>query len=182
MSVLDAAFETARARQARVVFPEWDAPEIEAARLRLSAERLVVPVPVSDPTEAQLAALVAGRGVKEGIAQRMLARPLIRGAAMVAAGEADAIVAGIETPTRRVIEAASLAIGLADCVTSPSSFFLMLFPDGREQVFADCAVTVSPSADELASIATASARSAKALLGRAEVALLSYSTGTSGAT
>jgi phosphate acetyltransferase len=136
---------------------------------------------VGEASEAQLAALIATRGVKEPIARRMLAKPMIRAAAMVAAGEADAMVAGIETPTRRVIEAASLAIGLAPGVTQPSSFFLMIFPDRREMIFADCAVTVAPDAAALAAIARASATSAEALLGEARVALLSYATGTSGA-
>jgi phosphate acetyltransferase len=127
-----------------------------------------------------MAALVDGRGVKEAIARRMLQKPLYRGAAMVAAGEADVMVAGADSPTRRVIEAASLAIGLADGVTTPSSFFLMQMADGRQFIFADCAVNVSPDAEQLADIARASAASAQALLGRADVALLSFSTGSSG--
>lgn len=181
MSVLETAFALARNTPSRVVFPEWDEPRTAAARARLEAEGLCTPVPVGEPSEAQLAALVATRGVKEPIARRMLAKPMIRAAAMVAAGEADAMVAGIETPTRRVIEAASLAIGLAPGVTQPSSFFLMIFPDGREMIFADCAVTVAPDTEGLAAIARASAASANALLGDARVALLSYATGTSGA-
>jgi len=80
-----------------------------------------------------------------------------------------------------VIEAAAMAIGMADGVTVPSSFFLMVFPDGRELILADCAVNLAPDAAGLADIAAASAASAKALLGRAELALLSYSTGVSGA-
>jgi phosphate acetyltransferase len=48
-------------------------------------------------------------------------------------------------------------------------------------IFADCAVNVAPNADELAGIAIASSVSANALLGECEVALLSFSTGTSGA-
>ncbi len=180
MSVLDFAFERARLRNARVLFPEWDAPGIVAARERLLAEGICEPVPVDHPTEAHVDALVALRGVKDTVARRMLARPAIRAAAMVAAGQADAMVAGLELPTRRVIEAASLGIGLADGVALPSSFFLMVFPDGREMIFSDCAAAVAPDAAGLAAIARSAEASGAALLGEARVALLSYATGTSG--
>ena len=182
MSVLEKAFETARARPVRVVFPEIGAESrIDAAVARLRAERLADPVALAAPDEAQLAALLATRPMKEALAWRMLQKPLIRAAAMVAAGQADVMVAGAVSATRRVIEAARMAIGMADGVTVPSSFFLMVFPDGRELVFADCAVNVAPDAQALADIAVASARSGAALLGVARVAMLSFSTGTSGA-
>jgi phosphate acetyltransferase len=181
MPVLEKIFDVARARSARVVFPEMDDPRVAEACARLRAEGLAEPVGLADPTEAQLAALVEARGMKEGIARRMLGKPLFRAAAMVAAGEADAMVAGADSPTRRVIEAASIGIGLAEGVDVPSSFFLMVFPDGREMIFADCAVNVDPDAAALASIARASGASAEALLGSARVAMLSFSTGTSGA-
>ena len=61
----------------------------------------------------------------------------------------------------------------------PSSFFLMRFPM-REMIWADCAVNTYPDAGILEAIALASAASAKALLGKADVALLSFSTGNSG--
>ncbi|MFN0114922.1 MAG: phosphate acyltransferase [Paracoccaceae bacterium] len=185
MTALDRAFSLARAAtaggRARVVFPEWEEPRVAAAVARLRAEGLAEPLPLAAPSPAQLAALTGARGVKESLAAKMLEKPLIRAAAMVAAGEADAMVAGIEVPTRRVIEAAGLAIGLAEGVSQPSSFFLMIFPDGREMIFADCAVTVAPDADALAAIARASAASSRALLGEARPALLSFSTLASGA-
>lgn len=181
MAVLEQAFEVARARQARVVFPEIDEPRVAEACARLSAEGLCEPLALSEVSDAQVAALVEGRGMKEGVARRMLGRPLYRAAAMVAAGEADCMVAGADSPTRRVIEAASIGIGLADGVDVPSSFFLMVFPDGRDMIWADCAVNVAPDAGALASIARASEASARALLGQARVAMLSFSTGTSGA-
>ncbi len=180
-SCLDKAFEAARATPRRVVFPEWDAEAIIAARDTLVSEGICHPVPVAQPSDAQLDALTSGLGIKAGIAQRMLTRPMMRAAAMVAAGEADALVAGIETPTKRVLESASLALGLADGVTTASSFFLMRFPNGRELIFSDCAVVVEPNTDDLVAIARASADSARRLLGRASVAMLSYSTGRSGA-
>ncbi|MEY8840153.1 phosphate acyltransferase, partial [Cribrihabitans sp. XS_ASV171] len=74
-----------------------------------------------------------------------------------------------------------IAIGLADGVALPSSFFLMRFPDGRELIFADCGLNVAPDAEGLAGIALASAATAERLLGTARVALLSFSTGASGA-
>ena len=141
----------------------------------------LLPIPVVDANDAQISAIMAVRGASETLARRMLTRPVIRAAAMVGSGEADVMVAGIETPTKRVIEAAMLAIGPDEEVRSPSSFFLMVFPDGREFVFADCAVTVTPDAETLASIARSSKRSALALMKEARVAMLSYSTGASGA-
>ena len=180
MAVLDRIYEVARARRARVVFPEMQDARVAAAVKRLGDEGLCVPLPLAKASEAHVAALVGARGLKPAIARRMLNRPLYLAAAMVAAGEADVMVAGADSPTRRVIEAAGIGIGLAGGVTVPSSFFLMLFPDGREMVFADCAVNVAPDGAALASIARASAVSGTALLGTARVALLSYSTGTSG--
>ena len=180
MAVLDRLMDRARLRRARVVFPEMDEPRVAEAAVRLGSEGLCQPVGLAEVSEAQVAALVAARGLKEGLVRRMLQKPLYRAAAMVACGEADAMVAGADSPTKRVIEAASIGIGLAPDVTLASSFFLMLMPDGREMIFADCAVNVAPDAAGLAAIARASAASATALLGDARVALLSFSTGASG--
>ena len=181
MAFLEKTFTAAKARRARVVFPEAEEPRVAEAMERLKAGSLCEPLSLGEISEAQVAALVSARGMKAAMARRLLTKPLYRAAAMVAAGEADAMVAGADSPTRRVIEAASMAIGPAEGVATASSFFVMLFPDGREMVFADCAVSVAPDAEELADIARASAASAKALLGHADVAMLSFSTGTSGA-
>ncbi|MCT4554946.1 MAG: phosphate acyltransferase [Pelagimonas sp.] len=181
MPVPQRIFDIAQARKARVVFPEMDAPRVADACAVLRDKGLAEPIGLDDPDDALLAALVTARGLKEKIARRMLDRPLFRAAAMVAAGRADAMVAGADSPTKKVIEAAAIGIGLSDGVETPSSFFLMRFPDGKDMIFADCAVNVDPDAAALASIARASAASAKALLGRADVAMLSFSTGQSGA-
>lgn len=180
MSALDRAIAQAKSHKRRVVFPEMKDDRVAEAVDELSRQGICEPVGLGEATEAHVAALVAARGLKAPVAKRMLSKPLYLAAAMVATGEADAMVAGADSPTKRVIEAASIAIGLAEGVSLPSSFFLMLFPDGREFIFADCAVNVAPDAEGLAAIARASQTTATALLGAARVALLSFSTGSSG--
>ena len=101
---------------------------------------------------------------------------------MLREGHADAMVAGCANPTRRVIEAGLMTVGLAEGIALPSSYFLMIVADflgqGRKSfIFADCAVNADPTSTELADIAVTSARSAKALLGETpRVAMLSFST------
>ena len=180
MSDLEKIFARARKRNAKVVFPELADPRVAGAADRLAADGLCQPIPLSDISEFHVAVLTQARGMKEAIARRLLSKPLYRAAAMVAAGEADAMVAGADSPTKRVIEAASIAIGLDETIKTPSSFFLMLFAQDRSLVFADCAVNVAPTQPELVDIARATAASATGLLGSARLAMLSYSTGASG--
>jgi len=181
MSVIGKARAAIKGKKMRLVMPEGTDSRISAAAARLLAEDLAVPLlftePLPPPSADHVAAVVKRRaGMSEGMALQLLSRPLYRAAAMVATGEAEAMLAGVSHPTARIIEAAMMTIGIAPAITVPSSFFLMQWPT-RHLFFADCAVNVQPSSSDLADIAIATAHSAERLTGEApHVALLSFST------
>ena len=100
-------------------------------------------------------------------------------AMMVRQGDADGTIGGAVATTAYTVRTAFQIIGRAPDVKTVSSFFLMLLPKphNRPVVFADCALVITPTADELASIALSSAASFQAMTSEVpRVAMLSFST------
>ena len=179
MELIDRLFDIARRRYRKIVLPEGDNTHIVAAAVRLRREKIAEPILIGEPgaivataatiglsldgialvdprNDARLpnygAACAAARdSMTPAMAARLLTRPLYFGGMMLRQGDADAMVAGVANPTRRVIEAGLMTVGLSPGIALPSSYFLIVVPDflGRGPqsfVFADCAVNADPDA------------------------------------
>ena len=121
------------------------------------------------------------KGVTEEQAVEQMKDVLYYSTMMVKAGDADGSVGGAINTTGDVLRPAFQIIKTAPGISVVSGAFLMvldhpLMPEGL-MVFADCAVNPNPDAQQLAEIAVATAKTAKALAGfEPKVAMLSFST------
>ena len=105
------------------------------------------------------------------------------GILLVKAGEGDGLVSGARSTTGDMLRPALQIIKTVPGVSCVSGAFIMFLPEGSKygqdgrMVFADCAVTPMPTAEQLAEIAICTADTAKAI-GKIDpaVAILSFST------
>ncbi|MGD9955059.1 MAG: phosphate acetyltransferase [Candidatus Nanopelagicales bacterium] len=139
--------------------------------------------PATSPLLASLAeryaALRVHKGVTLEVAHDRAQDPSYFGTLLVETGYVDGMVSGATHTTAETIRPALEVIKTVPGVSLVSSTFLMCLPD-RVLAFADCAVNVDPSAQQLAEIASSTADTAAAFGLVPRVAMVSYSTGTSG--
>ncbi|MDG6301389.1 phosphate acetyltransferase [Glaesserella parasuis] len=201
--------ELAREAKKRIVLPEGDEPRtVKAAALcaeRGIAECVLLAPPadvqrvaeaqgvtlgkgitIIDPAEvrenyvARLVELRKNKGMTEVVAREQLLDTVVLGTMMLEANEVDGLVSGAVHTTANTIRPPMQIIKTAPGNSIISSVFFMLLPD-QVLVYGDCAVNPDPTSEQLAEIAIQSAESAKSFGIDPRVAMISYSTGTSGA-
>ncbi|CDH26065.1 phosphate acetyltransferase [Xenorhabdus bovienii] len=201
--------ELARQAGKRIVLPEGDEPRtVKAAAIcaergiaecillgdpeeirRVAAAQgvelgagveLVNPAAVRERYVPRLVELRKSKGMTEVVAREQLEDNVVLGTLMLEQGEVDGLVSGAVHTTANTIRPPLQLIKTAPNSSLVSSVFFMLLPE-QVLVYGDCAINPDPTAEQLSEIAIQSADSAKAFGIDPRVAMISYSTGNSGA-
>ncbi|MFT8637213.1 MAG: phosphate acetyltransferase [Pseudoclavibacter sp.] len=201
--------ERARKVHAHIVLPEGDEPRTLTAAGKLVEDGIVeitllgkagsiakvaaeVGVDVSkmhiididesdllEPFAEQFAELRKKKGVTVDQARETMHDLSYFGTMMIKEGKADGMVSGAVHTTANTIRPALQIVKTAPGTSTVSSVFIMCLAD-KVLFYGDCAVNISPTPEQSADIAIASAETAKQFGFEPRVALLSYSSGTSG--
>jgi phosphate acetyltransferase len=200
----------ARAAKAHIVLPEGDDDRILEAAHQLLARRVcdltilgdpkaiaarahelgydLSSATLTDPTSGddlerfaeEFAELRKSKGVSIDDARETMKDISYYATMMIHLGMADGMVSGAAHTTAHTIKPSFQIIKTSPDASIVSSIFLMVM-DGVLWAFGDCAVNPNPTPEQLAEIAVVSAKTAGQFGIDAKVAMLSYSTGTSGA-
>jgi len=161
--------------------------EIETALLRLNItldmEHVKIVNPLASPLfqgyVETLYELRKTKNVNMEMARDMMTDGAYFGTMMVYKGHADGMVSGAMNTTQHTIRPALQFVKTKPGIATVSSVFFMCLPD-RVTVFGDCAVNPNPTSEQLADIAISSAESSIMFGIEPKIAMLSYSSGTSG--
>jgi malate dehydrogenase (oxaloacetate-decarboxylating)(NADP+) len=115
------------------------------------------------------------KGLTLAEARDRMSRAIYFGGMMLREGDADAMVAGIESNYPETIRPALQVVGRADDVDHVAGLYMIALPNRKLLFFADATVNIDPDAETLAEIAVLSARFVRELGIEPRVALLSFS-------
>jgi len=158
---------------------------LAAKRLNLShdVQKVKIVNPASSPRYPEyvetLYELRKAKNVTMEMARDLMLDVSYFGTMMVYKGEADGMVSGAIHTTQHTIRPALQFVKTKPGVSTVSSVFFMCLPN-RVSVFGDCAVNPNPSSEQLADIAISSAETSKMFGIEPKIAMLSYSSGSSG--
>ena len=201
--------ELARKAGKRIVLPEGDEPRTVKAAAICAERGIATCILLGNPDEIQRVAAAQGvelgrgieivdpevvrenyvprlvelrksKGMTEVVAQEQLEDNVVLGTMMLERGEVDGLVSGAVHTTANTIRPPLQLIKTAPNSSLVSSVFFMLLPE-QVLVYGDCAINPDPTSEQLAEIAIQSADSAQAFGIDPRVAMISYSTGNSGA-
>src|SRR5256885_1943816 len=188
----------------RVVFPEGDDPRILKAARILADDGIAEPILLGDPDAIRREADDADVTLEEitlanprasthldAFAQELWERrrrkgitlreardrvrePMYHALLMLRAGQADAVVAGVDMYYPDAIRPALEVIGAEPGRRHVSGIYMLVLPQ-QTFFFADCTVNIDPDAETLAEIASAAAQFVRRLGIEPRVALLSFS-------
>lgn len=149
--------------------------------LNLSAITIIDPIKSSHFLEyaTTLFELRKHKNVNLAMAKDLMEDVSYFGTMMVYKGHADGMVSGAVHTTQHTIRPALQFIKTRPDVSIVSSIFFMCLPN-RVTVFGDCAINPNPTAEQLSEIAISSAVTSTAFGIEPKIAMLSYSSGTSG--
>ena len=190
-------------RNIKIVFPESSDLRILEAASRLGKEGLIKPILIGkkdelskdfdlssceiiDPNnykefDKMVESFVArrkGKATKEQ-AQKMLLDENYFGTMLVYMGMADGLVSGACHSTGETVRPALQIIKTKPGVSRTFGYFLMVRNE-EKYIFGDCAINPNPTAEQLAEIAISSAESSINFGIEPKIAMLSYSSGSSG--
>ncbi|PHM63610.1 phosphate acetyltransferase [Xenorhabdus ishibashii] len=201
--------ELARQAGKRIVLPEGDEPRTVKAAAICAERGIAECILLGDPEEIRRVAAAQGvelgagieiinpvsareryvprlvelrknKGMTEVVAREQLEDNVVLGTLMLEQDEVDGLVSGAVHTTANTIRPPLQLIKTAPNSSLVSSVFFMLLPE-QVLVYGDCAINPDPTAEQLSEIAIQSADSAKAFGIEPRVAMISYSTGNSGA-
>jgi phosphate acetyltransferase len=181
--------DRARLSPKRIVFSEGLEPRVMEAAKILEEKGLALPILVNNPAdhpefEEYAKILSELRGLALGDAREACLNPTMLATLILKNGDAKALLTGpSQTSKERVLPPLQVIKG-REPGHKASGVFLMLLPEstnadaanGGVLLFADCAVNISPSVEELAQIALDSAATARGFGMEPKVAMLSFST------